>query len=329
MRHPSWALDLLTPRTPADRWALYDLIVEGLQRAGFGGTTARRFALAAVEHLDGQGGRVLIMENGAASGIALVRALVGLLELPFVEIDAGSLAETNWQGADLPWHLARLHATLRQTFPLVSVPALAERAVVHLHHLERLRLPSRYHGSATTADYQAGKQTSILPLLEGTPIPVDQGSGKGFIWNGRQALVVVSGTFAGLPPRPHMEDLADWGLLPALAGALGACSAVQVESAATWAVVRAIHHGVRAVQARFSAYGFRLVVTPQVIRRVAETVSSGTYPDGAGLAVRWIADACELALTRLLSEGDTAYTTYILAVDDLSLPTDSKGVWRE
>ncbi len=279
MRHPSWMLDLLAPRTPADRRALYDLIADGLRRAGFDGSPARRLALAAVDHFDGTGARLLLEGDGVVSGIALVRSLVQLLDLPSAEVDAGGLSETNWEGADLPWHLARLQARLAQTFPLASVAALSERAVVHLHHLERLRLPGSYGAKATTtAEYRTGKQTSILPLLEGTPIPVDLGSGKGFTWDGSRALIVVSGTFAGLPPRPHAEDLADWGLLPEVAQGLSAFTTLRIDPPSPEATVRAINDGIRALQVRFLSFGLRLEVTPQVIRHVTEAVTSGPTP---------------------------------------------------
>jgi ATP-dependent protease Clp ATPase subunit len=330
MRHPSWTLDLLAPRTAADRRALYDLIADGLRRVGFEGPPVRRLALAAVDHFDGNGGRLLLGGGDAATGIALVRALVQFLDLPYAEIDAGGLAETNWMGADLPWHMARLHARLAQIFPPVSVAPLAERAVVHLHHLERLRLPGSYGANATTtAEYRSGKQTSILPLLEGTPIPVDLGSGKGFTWDGSRALIVVSGTFAGLPPRPHTEDLAEWGLLPEVAGALSTFITLRIQPPSAEAVVRAIHDGIRAVQARFVSFGLRLEVAPQVVRHVAEAVTSGRHPGGADAAIRWIADAAEVTLTRLLEEAAPAFTTHVLAVDDLSLPPAPRGVWRD
>lgn len=329
IRSPTWVLDLLTPHTPDDRRALYELIVDELLRNGFDWTVARRLALATVDHLEGHGARVLMTGDGLAHSTALVRSLATLLELPYVEIDAGGLAETNWQGADLPWHLARLRDRLGQAYPPASVPALAERAVVHIHHLERLRLPGHYRGSATTGDYRAGKQTSILPLFEGTPIPVDLGSGKGFTWSGRRALVIASATFRGLPPRPHADDLADWGLMPELAEALATCTALRIERPSTQAVARAIHDGIRKIQARFLAFGFRLEVAPQVIRYVRDALTSGLYPGGADIAIRWMKDACEVALTRLLEEGAPPFTTHVLAVDDLSLPPAPKGIWRE
>lgn len=312
MRHPPSAFDLLTPRGPEDRRALYELIAVQLGRFGFEEASTRRLTLAAVEHFSGRGAQVLMVGEGVAHGIALVRSLTELLELPYVEIDAGGLAETNWQGADLPWHLARLRDRFRQTYPPASVSALAERAVVHLHHLERLRLPGHYRGSPTTGDYRAGKQTSILPLIEGFQIPVDQGSGKGFIWDGRRALVIASGIFDGLPPRPHAEDLTDWGLIPELAEALATCSTLRVERPSTQAVARAIQDGKRTIQARFVAFGFRLEVASQVIRHVLEAVTSEGHPGGADAALRWIVDACEVALTRLLDEGAPAFTEYVL-----------------
>ena len=330
MRHPSWTMDLLAPHTAADRRALYELISDGLRRAGFEGTPARRLSLAAVDHLDGSGGRLLLEGPDVATGIALVRSLVQLLELPYAEIEAASLSETNWEGADLPWHMARLHARLAQTFPLASVATLADRAVVHLHHLERLRLPGSYGAQASiTADYRTGKQTSILPLLEGAPIPVDLGSGRGFTWDGSRALIVLSGTFVGLPPRSHAHDLADWGLLPEVAEALSAFTTIRIDRPSAETVVHTIHDRVRAIQRRFLSFGFRLEVAPQVVRRVTEAVTSGFHPGGADTANRWIAEACDGALTRLLDGGAPPLTSYVLAVDDLSLPPPPRGVWRD
>lgn len=201
--------------------------------------------------------------------------------------------------------------------------------MVHLHHLERLRLPGQYRASATTTDHRAGKQASILPLFEGTPIPVDLSSGKGSTWDGSRALVVLSGTFTGVRPQPHAEDLADWGLLPGLAEALVTCTTLRVEPPSTQAAVRVIHNGIRTIQARFHSFGFRLAVAPQVIRHVVEAVTSGPYPGGGDAALRWMTDACEVALTRLLDEDAPAFATHILAVNDLSLPPAPRGIWRE
>lgn len=64
-----------------------------------------------------------------------------------------------------------------------------------------------------------------------------------------------------------------------------------------------IRKAIQTIQARFLSFGYRLDVTSQVIRHVAKAVNSGLHPGGADAAIRWIADACALALTRLLDEG--------------------------
>ena len=71
-----------------------------------------RLALATVSYLSGEGSRVLLRGPAESGKTALVRRLAGMLDVPFVEIDASQLAETNWQGVDLSDHLQQLRGAL-------------------------------------------------------------------------------------------------------------------------------------------------------------------------------------------------------------------------
>jgi hypothetical protein len=114
-----------------------------------------------------------------------------------------------------------------------------------------------------------------------------------------------------------------------VADALATFTTLRIDPPSADAVVRAIHDGIRRIQARFLLFGFRLEVAPQVIRHVADAVTSGGYTGGPEVAIRWIADASEISLARLLDDVAPAFTTHVLAVDDLSLPPTPKGVWRD
>ena len=322
--------EALRPETYADRRVLYELVRDALLAARVTEPeVARRLAIAAVHHLEGRGGRVLL-RSADGGEVALIRTFVELVDLPMVEINAGMLAEMNWTGSDLGFFLGQLYADLRLEYLPTAVPTIAEHACVFVHSLDSVRIPGTYTSVDATRNHREGQQQSLAALCGGGSIPVATGQGPGRTWRGDSALVVVAGRFDGLPAgRPDADDMIGWGLLPSLARALAGFSFLELPPASAARTERSVRDGVRLLQQRFLEFGFRLEVTDQAIRYVTNAVSAGRHSGGAAAASRWITDAAEAALLRLLEERAPVGARYTLARDDLTLPEVGRGFWRE
>ena len=290
------SIELLEPRTAADRRALYDLIRDALRPIGTPAEPARLIALAAVRHLSGWGGRILLSGENTQAKVTLVRTLAQALDLPFVEVDVGSLAETNWKGSDLAFFFERLYAQLEQRYPRASVPRIMERACVLLTHLERVRVPGAYTGSSSTRDYREGKALSLCPLAGDGVIPVPKDGGGGFLWPSKQALVIAAAQFDGMTSQvPDVEALELWGIARPLAEAIAGFTWIQIGSPDARAVEVAIRSELQAVVDRFLAFGFHLRIHDQVLRYIVELVSSGTRVGGAASVSAIVAASADRA----------------------------------
>ena len=334
MRYPDRlsSIELLQPRTDADRRALYDLILDALRPSGTPAEPARLIALAAVRHLSGWGGRILLSGENTQTKITIVRTLAQALELPFVEIDVGSLAETNWKGSDLSFYLERLYAQLEQRYPRASVPRIVERACVLLTHLERVRVPGAYTGSSSTRDYREGKALSLCPLAGDGVIPVSKDGGGGFLWPSKKALVIATAQFDGMTsPVPDAEAMELWGIARPLADALAGFTWIEVGSLDTSAVGAALRTELQAVVDKFLAFGFHLRVHDQVLRYLVELITSGTRAGDVASVAAIVAASADRALIRLLDEQVGPGAVYVMARDDLdrSIGVPSAGPWRE
>jgi len=326
------SIELLEPRTDTDRRALYDLIRDALRPAGAPADPARLLSLLAVRHLSGWGGRILLSGDNNQAKITLVRTLAQVLDLPFAEIDVGSLAETNWKGSDLSFYLERLYAQLEQRYPRTSVPRIAERACVLLTHLERVRVPGAYTGSSGTRDYREGKALSLCPLAGDGVIPVAKEGGGGFLWPSKQALVIATAQFDGLTsPVPDAEALELWGVARPLAEALAEFTWIQIDALDDSALERTMRAELQGIVDRFLAFGFHLRIHDQVLRYLVELVTSGRRAGGVAGVAAIVAASADRTLIRLLDEGVAPGAVYVLARDDLdrSIGAPSAGLWRE
>lgn len=324
------SLEVLGPRTAEDRHVLYGLIRDALkERFPERKEAASRLALTAVTYLGGEGARVLIRGPSESGGAAMVRCLAEVLDLPFLEVDSGALAETNWSGSDLPFLIERLRAELALRYQNAQVPELSERACILVSHLDRARLATSY-SSASTREHRVGKQQALAHLLADGSIPVASDKGVGFTWRGGRALIVTTAEFADLRPgRPSGADLRSWGILPELADALASGVFIGLNAPSHFEIERRLQAHLDDLSGRFLHYGFHLRVEKQVVRYVSEVVAAGQYGGGVVAGMSWISAAAERALIRLLEEGARSGMVWVLARDDLSLPDPPKGVWRE
>jgi hypothetical protein len=329
-RHaPLSSLETLAPRSAADRQVLYGLIREALgARFPTQLEAVSTVALAGVRYLGGEGVRILIRGPGDSQGEALIRGLVEILDLPFLEVASDAVAETNWAGSDVGFFLERLRAGVALRYPHSQVPTLSERATILVSGLDHARLATSY-GSASTREHRAGKQLALARLIGGGSIPVAPDIG-GFIWQGGRALIAVTAVLEDLPEgRPSSADLRSWGMLPELADALSSGVFIGLGAPSRAEIEHRLRRHLGELAGRFLQFGIHLRVEEQVIRHVAEVVAAGVYGGGVAAGASWISAAAEAALIRLLEEGPTSGMVWVLARDDLSLPEPPKGLWRE
>lgn len=323
------ALQLLEPVSPEDLIALYRLLREALATEMVSRTeVSQQLALIGARHLSGQGGRLLVRGQAGTGKTAMVRTLSRTLDLPVVEIDASSLAETNWRGADLSFYLDRLFGQLLEAHSPAAASQLAQRAVVFIDNFDDLRLPERYASSATR-DYQIGRQRSLTPLLSGSVIPVDRDRGDGLLWKSDGALVAVAGRFDGIEMAlPDAGTLASWGIIEPLANRLANCTHITLDQLDFARMTKVLSRECEKLSAALKRFGLYLVISDQAVAYAAEAMASGTHGGGPSAALAWIAAAADRILVRFLESGAAPGMVRVMAPDDLKFPDEGRGFWR-
>lgn len=335
-RRPDPGPDALSPQSYADVFALFDLLCETMRDQIVGcEVEIDRLALLGVRHLtrDRTGRdvllRALITGPRASGKSTLARIFAESLCLPYVTISASALAEMNWSGADLGDFLGLLYDSRSIAEDTAVTVERAERAVVIVDGLEALRLPGRY-GSASSRDYQLGRQQGLGLLMEGGVIPIERGTGSVF-WPSHRALVIGVGTFDGVPDTAvSAEGLIDWGMIPSLAGPLCGGTVLTLPEAVTLDTAQILERNLRVPKAAFAAFGYQLTISPEVLTFVADSMRGGRCFSGVREAVSCIALSAEQVLVALVRSGAPVGTHHLLAPDDIRLPQGSpRGMWRE
>lgn len=323
------ALELLEPRSAEDRVALYRVIRDALGAEVVGShEVVRQLALVATLHLGGERGRVFIRGAAGTGKTTLVRTLARVLDIPFLEIDARSLSETNWSGTDLPAYLEILYEELQRDYSPALVPHLAARALVFVDDIDSLRLPERY-ASRATRDYQTGRQHSLVPLVGRGVIPFKRGKGAERSWSSEHALVIVAGRFDEIEEEvPDAGSLTSWGMVSPLADRLAACKHVRLQELGFAGVSEVLRREADRLAASFRTFGVDLVVSGEVLAFVANALRSGQYEGGISVAMGWLRVAAERVLVEVLESEATMGARVVLAPDDLKLPEDWNAFWR-
>lgn len=327
--------DALSPASHDDVGALFELLCESMRGQIVGCDSAiERLALIGVRHLarglsDNDALlRALITGPHGSGKSSLARAFVDSMDLPQVIIPASALAELNWSGSDIGDFLGVLYHASSVSLDPAGAIERAERAVVVIDGMEALRLPGRY-GSASTRDYQLGRQECLRPLMEGGVIPIERGNTSMF-WQSRRSLVIGCGTFEGLGPRePTAEDLIDWGMIAPLADRMCGGTVIRLSETAAFDLVEILKRNVSAPTAAFAAFGYRLTISHEVFTFVAESIREGSRLNGVRSAIACISSSGEHALISMIKGQAPLGSHRILAPDDLRLPHGSVGLWRE
>ncbi len=271
--------------------------------------------------------RVLITRPARSGKTSFATAFAGALGLPAVTIPAQAMAEMNWSGADIGDYLGQLygHPSVLRFDGLTPDPL--GRAVVVIDDIDALRLPGRY-GSATTREYQEGRQHSLVPLFAGEKIPIER-SGSTNYWPARYALVIAVGSFEELKgTTPTARALHDWGLIRPVAEWLCSGAVVCLPDLSPSLLARVVERSTHGSIAAFATFGYRLSVSPEAIAFVLDYAQddSGTSTSDAAACVMEAADRVLIGMVR---DRVPAGAHRVLAPDDIRLRPASRGLWRE
>jgi hypothetical protein len=324
----------LFPTTRSEAHLLYHVLREEVTRTVVGHEEeVQRLVLLCVRHMARDLAPPLVPLRGLMLGPAgsgksvLLRSIIDATGLPAVLIPAATMTEMNWSGADVGDFLGRLcddgapGTEKRQQ-------ALSERAVIVIDGVDALRLPGRY-GSASSREYQLGRQRGLIPLIEGADIPVER-SGRTEYWPSERALVIVCGALTGLPDRiPTADDLTDWGLIPQLSEHLATGSIFRLRDRARVHLPRILEHNLEGPMQAYTLFGYELRVSPEAIAFVSDRVDADLGRTGVRAAIACLVEASERVLAGMVRNAAPAGTCHVLAPDDIQpLPT-SRGTWRE
>ncbi len=177
---------------------------------------------------------ILLIGPTGCGKTLLVDSLARLMDVPVSKVDATSLTEAGYVGADVESAIQKL-----LVFADGDVDA-AERGIVFIDEIDKLRSKSTATGRDVSGE---GVQQALLKIIEGSEVKVSMGkNGPDRVINTKNILFIVSGAFVGLdkllnkerkafgfgsapeiasgiPPLLN-ESLMEFGLIPELVGRL-------------------------------------------------------------------------------------------------------------
>jgi hypothetical protein len=254
----------------------------------------------------------------------LARSVAEVLDAPFVHLDCLELAETSWQGTTVPDYLGELHRAAvercRSGATPAEVAAVMGRAVIIIDEAHHLGYVDGVAGTdGVTRAFRIGRQTSLMPLLEGyVPLhysPTGNGE-RTATFKAAGTLRIVCGAFTGLGTAPTPEALRAYGLQSEFVERLG--EALELRAPPPDVQGRVLERGLAPLREAYCTYGYGLRVNPETLRYAAAAVSRGAGGSRAGVA--WLKAAAYVALERLLEAGAPLGTVYELVPDDVRVP---------
>jgi hypothetical protein len=209
---PSGSTPNVAPTVVRNLASDYRTIVGSLRRSIVGrDELCRRLALAGAAHLSGATHQRILLCGASGSGKThAAQELALAVGAPYALISAADLSETGWKGLNISDALGGI---LRQHPPAPGAPA----PVLVIDEFDKVRIRSS-GGWNTAAEARWGLQSSLLGLLDGLPVSIEDGT-SGF----RQVttsswLIVATGAFGGrFRTPPSTADLVRWGFMPELA----------------------------------------------------------------------------------------------------------------
>jgi hypothetical protein len=300
--------------TPDDVTAFCNLLVAELEQAVVGQSRGvELLAWWGTRHATGHGSQLALLHGPPATGKTLgVQALAGAMGLPLLHVAVDQLAETNWHGKDLAEYVDDFCASRR---------VHGDRPVVLLDNLDSILVNRSIYngGSEQTRAYHAGKQQSLVPLLDGQVIS----SG----WSAAGALVIGVGNLAGIPPGGVTADALYYsGVERPLAERFGSGMAAHFGELSSSSVSRILTKEARSLELELGQMGLRVQIAPEVATVLGRRAIQDSDTGGLRSAVGWLRRAVADAGIRRI-RGANAGEEWVLAPDDLDVPAIARPRW--
>ena len=233
-------------------------------------------------------GNLLLYGPTGCGKTVLVREAAKIVGLPFISFDATTLTETGYRGRDAQDMIKEL-ATRFEGHPKLS------SGIVFLDEADKLAA----RGSESRTVYNQGTQHSLLKLVEGMDVSLDNGSSI----STEGLLFVFGGAFTGLARKKEAEshvrtigfdrafspkteseftasDFASYGMEPELLGRIG--QYVPLKALSKEELLRILFESrlsvFRQYQAFFLSHGIRL----QVSQKQADALADAALSRGTG-----------------------------------------------
>jgi ATP-dependent Clp protease ATP-binding subunit ClpX len=166
---------------------------------------------------------ILLIGPSGTGKTLLARTLAEVAEVPFAIVDATTLTETGYVGADVESILQRLLQAADHDV------ALAEGGILYIDEIDKIARRSPSSSSAWSSGGRnvaaEGVQQALLQLLEGTRVTVprddDRRYGRGAVeLDTTNILFICGGHFALSEGVAGADDLVAFGFIPELVGRL-------------------------------------------------------------------------------------------------------------
>ncbi len=245
----------------------------------------RRMAQVVPDQVELTKSNILLIGPTGSGKTLLCETLARILDLPFVTVDATSLAQTQFVGDEIE---AILHRLIERAG---GDPARAQRGIVFVDEVDKLRAA----GAAAHGSSGESVQHALLKIMEGAPVRLRDGRH----FDTTHILFICGGAFVGLDTiltRTHTfgfistgggddqkilerlnarvkpTDLLEFGLIPEFAGRLPVVT--RLHELTRDMLVRILTEPKNAIyrqfQAMLAADGVTLQVAPEVFRQIAE-----------------------------------------------------------